>query len=122
MIVVCNIDQFRADLKIIAALGNGAGENGFHPKLFACLLRIDILSLVVENGTSGLDRKIGKLRQGINERFSDAIAEILRAGIRADVLEWQHRKRIDRLMAARQKEICCNRAGDNYDCCSADDD
>ena len=66
-----------------------------HAQILAHLLHVDVFAFVAKDRMPRLHLQIGHVRQIVDQRFGDAVAEIVGLGIAAVVGERQHGQRID---------------------------
>ena len=72
-----------------------AGQDGLHVQVAPDSLRLLRSALVAEDRAPRHHPQLGKLRQRVDDRLGDPVAQVLHLGILARVLERQHRERVD---------------------------
>ena len=90
VVAVAGIDQLRGDPQPITHLLYAALENGVDIEPAPDLADIDILALEGEGGSAGDDEEGVDLGQRIDQFFRQALAEVLVAGIGAEIVERQN--------------------------------
>jgi len=92
-----NIHQFSLDDQRVAPLQQSPGEHGAHVQILPDLLRIDLSSLLANNGAACHDAQSTHLGEAVDHALSNAIAQVFSVGISAGIDEGQYRHRIDDL-------------------------
>jgi hypothetical protein len=88
---VSRIDQLCGDTHALAGTLHRTLEHGFHPQLLGDLTHIHIGVLECERGGACSDAQLGDLRQHVQQRLGESVAEVLVVGVAAHVDEGQHR-------------------------------
>ena len=90
-----DVGEFGAYLDGIAVRHHAPGDQRGHAQFFAHLLHVDIFAFVAKDRVPRFHFQLGHVRQIVDQRFGDAVAQVVGFGIAADVGERQHRQRID---------------------------
>jgi hypothetical protein len=85
------IDELARNAQAIAGLANASFQNILHAKVSGDLADVGGLSLVGEARIAGDHEEPPQLRQGGNDIFCDAVAEIILLRVSAHVLERKNR-------------------------------
>src|SRR2546426_10822823 len=95
MRVTFDIYQFCPDDQIISHLADSACEYCLHVQNMPDFLRINLLTFVAEDGAARYHSQLWQLRKGVDDAFSDPIAEIFHIRIITGVRKRQDGKRSD---------------------------
>src|SRR3990172_6674158 len=90
--VVPAINEFQTDGKTVRTLCHPTGEDSLNAKCFTNFLRIDLLSLIAENGCAGHDAKIRQSRKIVDDALSNPVCQILQTLIACCIHEWHNGK------------------------------
>ena len=82
---IVDIDELGADDKGASALDDVAGEDGLHAELPADVLRIDVLSLITEDGAARHDAQSRNLREVVDEALGQTVAEVVELVVAAAI-------------------------------------
>src|SRR5688572_33368484 len=94
MTLVFDVHEFETDGHGIVTLYDTAGKNGFHAKISAKGLRIDLLSLVMKNGRVRYDLEIRKLREPLDDTVRNTVSQKIDLWIGIRICKWQNSDRV----------------------------
>ena len=89
-----DLHQFGADDRGFTAQQNASDQHGLNVQFPANRARVDLAALVTENRAARHHADARKPREGINDAFRDAVAEIFGLGIGGCVLKRQDSQRV----------------------------
>ena len=76
-VVVADVGEFGAHIDGVAVGSDAAADQRGHAEIAADLLRVHILALVAEDGIARLHFEVGNVREVADQRFGDAVAEVV---------------------------------------------
>ena len=94
---VVDVHELRSDDQCFTALKDSTGEDGTYAEIASDYKRIDVWPFVAEHGTASHDAQLRHLRQVVDDRVGDPVAEGIAVRILAGIDKREDRDRIDRL-------------------------
>ena len=101
----------------IAELNHSSRQHGAHIKLLPDRSRANLPALVVRNRGPGHHFQVGQLRESVYNAFSNSVAEVLHAWIRARIHERQNGDRIQRSFLIARFDKNRPRVGRSFSYC-----
>ena len=97
---IVDIDELGGDDEGASPLDDVAREHRLNAELPADVPRIDVLSLVTEDGAARHDAQSRNLREVVDEALGETIAEVIELCVAAAIHQRKHSQRLDHVARA----------------------